>query len=172
MFTSHHLSHVRCQVSGVRCIFFADKVMDLVGGGSVINEAYPIQFQESLVWLLHKCIFHLVNCPKSTLYLFDRTKIARQRKTYSPTVISLVLSHLVNCPQSILYLFHNKALSPPSQPFHPFLSSCSLAMRSHKQDPQFYQYQYQITCFNTTLSLQSSSERTQLVLSEQRASLL
>ena len=41
-----HMSGVTCQVSDVRCqvshaIFF-DKVAELVGGGSVINEAYPV----------------------------------------------------------------------------------------------------------------------------------
>ena len=36
----------RCHVSGVRChvffFFFSDKVLKLVGGGSVINGAYPV----------------------------------------------------------------------------------------------------------------------------------
>ena len=43
-----HVSHVRCHVSGVRCqvsniiiISFVYKVVELVGGGSVINGAYP-----------------------------------------------------------------------------------------------------------------------------------
>ena len=46
------MSHVRCQVSGVTCqiniymyicfVFFWDKVVELVGGGSVINRAYPV----------------------------------------------------------------------------------------------------------------------------------
>ena len=37
-----HMSCVRCQVSHVKC--HMDKVVELVGGGSVINEAYPVQF--------------------------------------------------------------------------------------------------------------------------------
>ena len=60
MFTPHHVSHVRCQMSGVRChvsgvtcffVFFfffsssfLDKVVKLVGGGSVINGALPVLF--------------------------------------------------------------------------------------------------------------------------------
>ena len=49
------VSCVRCQVSGVAChvniysfffVFFVffDKVLGLVGGGSVINKAYPSSF--------------------------------------------------------------------------------------------------------------------------------
>jgi hypothetical protein len=59
----YHVSHVRCQVSGGRChvagvrchmsgvsfmlivyynFIFQDKVVELVGGGSVINGAYPV----------------------------------------------------------------------------------------------------------------------------------
>ena len=47
---TYHMSSVTCQVSGVRChmsdvMFFSpDKVMELVGGGSVTNRAYPVQF--------------------------------------------------------------------------------------------------------------------------------
>ena len=43
-----HVSGVTCQVSGVSCFFcffvvvFLDKVVELVGGGSVINGAYPV----------------------------------------------------------------------------------------------------------------------------------
>ena len=44
-----HMSGVTCQVSGVTChfffLFFFDKLVDLVGGGSVINGAYPNYFQ-------------------------------------------------------------------------------------------------------------------------------
>ena len=36
-----HVSHVRCQVSGVKRPFLCDKVVELVGRGSGINEAYP-----------------------------------------------------------------------------------------------------------------------------------
>ena len=43
------VSGVRCQVSGVRCQvifldFFFYKLLELVGGGSVINGAYPVYF--------------------------------------------------------------------------------------------------------------------------------
>ena len=42
----HHVSHVRCQVSGGRChvsyiSFFFDNVVELVGDGSIINGATP-----------------------------------------------------------------------------------------------------------------------------------
>ena len=52
-----HVSRVMCHVSCVTChvlrvtchvsiflIFFLDKVVNLIGGGSVINGAYPVQF--------------------------------------------------------------------------------------------------------------------------------
>ena len=42
-----HMSCVMCQVSGFKwCMFFLffDKVVELVDGGSVINEAYPVKF--------------------------------------------------------------------------------------------------------------------------------
>ena len=47
----YHVSGVRCQVSGVTChikiylfffIFFFDNLVELVGGGSVINGAYLV----------------------------------------------------------------------------------------------------------------------------------
>ena len=59
MFTSHHFSHVMCHMSGVTCqlshgmcqvscvtffSFLLDKVVELVGGGSVFTVAYPVQF--------------------------------------------------------------------------------------------------------------------------------
>ena len=41
-----HKSRVKCHVSGVTCNFFSssflDKVVKLIGGGSVINRAYPV----------------------------------------------------------------------------------------------------------------------------------
>ena len=40
-----HMSDIRCQVSGVRLHksdFFFEQVVELVGGGSVINEAYLV----------------------------------------------------------------------------------------------------------------------------------
>ena len=41
-----HVSGVRCLVSGVTCHFFLllflDNGVELVGGGSVINRAYPV----------------------------------------------------------------------------------------------------------------------------------
>ena len=40
---SRHVSHVMCHVSHVTffLLFFLDKVVKLIGGGSVINGAYP-----------------------------------------------------------------------------------------------------------------------------------
>ena len=43
------MSHVRCQVSGVRCQVSHVKVVELVGGGSVINGAYPVQFKKQVL---------------------------------------------------------------------------------------------------------------------------
>ena len=38
-----HMSHVTCHVSDFNfLILFGDNVGELVGGGSVINEAYPV----------------------------------------------------------------------------------------------------------------------------------
>ena len=49
MFTPHHVSHVRCHVSSVRCQVSGVRfVLGLVGGGSVINRAYQVQFLEYL----------------------------------------------------------------------------------------------------------------------------
>ena len=50
MFTPHHVSHVTCHVSCVTChmshvmcnFSFLDKTVEPVGGGSVINGAYPV----------------------------------------------------------------------------------------------------------------------------------
>ena len=55
MFTSHHISCVTCHASRFMCHTFS-KVLELVGGGSVINRAYPIFFTFELhnfgFWLL------------------------------------------------------------------------------------------------------------------------
>ena len=43
-----HMAGFTCHMSGVMCQFFvlvyfsSDKVVELVGGGSVINGAYPV----------------------------------------------------------------------------------------------------------------------------------
>ena len=54
-----HMSHVTCHMSHVMChmsqfflfffynIFFLDKMVKLICGGSVINGAYPVQFLHS-----------------------------------------------------------------------------------------------------------------------------
>ena len=40
-----HVSHVMCHLSHVMCqIFFFYKVVKLIGGGSVINGAYPVKY--------------------------------------------------------------------------------------------------------------------------------
>ena len=46
-----HMSHVTCHVSRVTChishfifLFFLDKVVKFIVGGSVINGAYPVKF--------------------------------------------------------------------------------------------------------------------------------
>ena len=38
----YHMSGVTCQVSHVTYFYFFYKVVELVGGGSVINGAYPV----------------------------------------------------------------------------------------------------------------------------------
>ena len=57
-----YVSHVRCQVPGVGCQVYLkknDKVVDLVGGGSHINRAYPVLFPYIYhgFLLLFPCIF-------------------------------------------------------------------------------------------------------------------
>ena len=46
--TMYHMSRATCFISGVRCIlffiFFFKEVFELVGGGPVINRAYPVKF--------------------------------------------------------------------------------------------------------------------------------
>ena len=44
MFIPHYVSGVRCQVSPVTCPMSKKKMVELAGGGSVINGAYPIYF--------------------------------------------------------------------------------------------------------------------------------
>ena len=39
-----HMSHVTCHMSHVTCNFLLDIVLKLVGGGSVINGAYPFSY--------------------------------------------------------------------------------------------------------------------------------
>ena len=40
---TYHMTHVTCHVLGVKChIFLYDKVVEVVGGGCVINGAYPV----------------------------------------------------------------------------------------------------------------------------------
>ena len=55
-FDPHHVSHVTCHVSGVRCkvfLFVFYKVGDLVGGGSVINGAHPVLFLTGVAILMY-----------------------------------------------------------------------------------------------------------------------
>ena len=47
------MSHVKCQVSGVTCHFFLDKVVGIVGGGSVFGGAYPVQSLHDTHWDLY-----------------------------------------------------------------------------------------------------------------------
>ena len=48
MFTPYHVSQVMCQVSHVMChmsgviVLFFYQAVELLGGGSVINRAYPV----------------------------------------------------------------------------------------------------------------------------------
>ena len=59
------VSHVRYHISGVMCHFFYTR-MELVGGGSGINGAYPVWF---LISLYLCCKDHLSFCGfKSTTY--------------------------------------------------------------------------------------------------------
>ena len=52
------MSGVRCQLIGVKChmsgvachVFFSHKVVKLVGGGSVINGAYPVYFYYAMTF--------------------------------------------------------------------------------------------------------------------------
>ena len=60
-----HMSHVTCHVSHVFFLsFLFNEVLKLVGGGSVINGAYPIKFLTTK----HLSIFLLHNGP--AFYLF------------------------------------------------------------------------------------------------------
>ena len=46
-----HVSHITCHMSHVTIfffLFFSDKVVKLIGGGSVINGAYPVLFRSIL----------------------------------------------------------------------------------------------------------------------------
>ena len=47
-----HVSHVTCHMLHVTChiFFFFYKVVKLIGGGSVINGAYPVQFSFLVIY--------------------------------------------------------------------------------------------------------------------------
>ena len=56
-----HVSHVTCHMSHVTIFFvcfFLHKVVKLIGGGSVINGAYPIKFSHKSSYILG-CICHV-----------------------------------------------------------------------------------------------------------------
>ena len=75
MFTPPNVSHVICHVSCVTChmshvtchffffffffLFFSEKLVKFIGGGSVINGAYPVQFQytSKLAHLLTQAVY-------------------------------------------------------------------------------------------------------------------
>ena len=69
-----HGSHVTCHVSHVMCnvscviiyIFFLHKVLELVGGGSVINGAYPVLFNITLAisYNTNQIMLNLANMKK------------------------------------------------------------------------------------------------------------
>ena len=63
-----HVSHVTCHVSHVTChmslfyfLFFSDKVVELIGGGSVINGATPSSFNIACIacWFKSHDIFNI-----------------------------------------------------------------------------------------------------------------
>ena len=79
MFIPHHVSRVMCHMSHVTCRmskkklhFFSikktkknlpkklDKVVELVGGGSVINGAYPVQFYTNVINNGRKVLLRIV----------------------------------------------------------------------------------------------------------------
>ena len=80
-----HMSHVRCQVSCVT--FFLNKVVELIGEGSFINGAYPVQFLP----YLHK------------LSLFYQTWSSRGCSSNS----CVILSVLDYCSFSIIFIKKN-----------------------------------------------------------------
>ena len=88
MFTSLHVSHVPCHLSRVKChvshvtccvshvtiyIYLFFKVVKLVGGGSVINRAYPIQFYRLLK---NPCNIFKVNCNQHRTFHSDITMVS------------------------------------------------------------------------------------------------
>ena len=54
-----HVSHVICHVSCVN--FLCDKMTELVGGGSVINEAYFEEIAESFITALNPVYVVFIN---------------------------------------------------------------------------------------------------------------
>ena len=84
--TSCVTPHVTCHVSHVTChnyfylyffIFFSDKAVKLLGGGSVINRAYPVQFH-SIVHL--SAYMSLSGYPHSFLKQHDMQDFQREKK--------------------------------------------------------------------------------------------
>ena len=79
------VSHVTCHVSCVTCymsyFFFFDKVFKLIGGGSVINRAYPVYFFQYILYyqrlsvgcpllLKHNSGFCLCKATRYSVHLF------------------------------------------------------------------------------------------------------
>ena len=72
--TTCHMSYVTCHMSCVACIFFfLDIVVKLIGGGSVINGAYLVQFfpcSKHICLALGSPKINFVSSLKSILHIY------------------------------------------------------------------------------------------------------
>ena len=115
MFTPQKVSHVTCLVSRIKCHMsssFLDKVVKLIGGGSVINDgAYPVQFilfiflvfetSSYMYYLLGK--FFLINY----LYVFSH-HFCVCKQTLSNDVLLLLLSFVTRYPSGVTLITFSK----------------------------------------------------------------
>ena len=100
-----HKSRVTCHVSHVTChifssSFFSDKVVKPIGGGSVINGAYPIYFRKCKDhWPSHQQTDHERPIPKSGRPVPDNGSVrSAGKQPLSQQLDWVVLTgHLLSC---------------------------------------------------------------------------
>ena len=121
----YHMSRVTCYMSHVHFFFFY-KVVKLIGGGSVINEAYPIQFlfNDSVSQSVSQSSFS----QKSSKQLHSPTVRARE-----PPYLSRVTCHM-SCVSYQL----KKTKKIPHTRDKASLDRCGQQHRCHRRVEQEY----------------------------------
>ena len=108
-----HMSGVMCQMSSVTLfsLFFSDKAVELVHGGSVINGVFAVQ----LIYLIKK------NCKlvlkfKRTIKLLPKYKLNDRRLSFIHMFVLFIIKTLCLDSFSIkFFLFYKQILNPTNQ---------------------------------------------------------